>query len=74
MGIILVSTMLFGQAWEYAELSIDMMVKSTYYMNSLDSFIDTAGNFLGAFIIVVIAYYDLKKSSVADTFNRYVQW
>jgi hypothetical protein len=74
MGIILVTTMLFGQAWEYAELSIDMMVKSTYYMSSLDSVIDMIGNFLGALIIVVIAYYDLKKSPVADVFNRYVQW
>jgi hypothetical protein len=74
MVIILVTTMLFGQAWEYAELSIDMLFRSTYYMSSLDSLIDSTGNFLGAFIIVVIAYYDLKKSSVADVFNRYVQW
>lgn len=74
MGIILVTTILFGQVWEYAELSIDTLFRSTYYMSGIDSVVDTVGNILGALIIVVIAYYDLKKNSVAEVFNRYVQW
>lgn len=72
--VIVVITMFFGQAWEYAELTLDLILKSTYYMGSFDSVVDTVFNLLGALIIAVLSYVELKNDVIADVFHRYVRW
>jgi hypothetical protein len=72
--VIVVITMFFGQAWEYAELTLDLILKSTYYMGSFDSVIDTVFNLFGALIIAILSYAELKNDVIADVFHRYVRW
>ena len=45
--------MLFGVAWEYAELNIDTVAGSTYFVNVNDSLLDMLFNVMGTSHIVM---------------------
>ncbi|MFY9801137.1 MAG: hypothetical protein WAK10_07810 [Methanoregula sp.] len=66
--------MLFASAWEYAELYIDGMSKSTYFVTVDDSLLDTLFNLIGTSYIVLTINVYLKHEPVSNLYRRFIHW
>jgi hypothetical protein len=66
--------MLFASAWEYAELYIDDMSKSTYFVTINDSILDTLFNLIGTSYIVLTINVYLKHEPVSSLYHRFIRW
>jgi hypothetical protein len=68
------AVMLFASAWEYAELYIDGMSKSTYFVTVNDSLLDTLFNLIGTSYIVLTINVYLKHEPVSSLYRRFIRW
>ncbi len=66
--------MLFASAWEYTELYIDGMSKSTYFVTADDSLLDTLFNLIGTSYIVLTINVYLKNEPVISLYGRFIRW
>jgi hypothetical protein len=71
---IFVPVILFALAWEYAELNIDIIAGSTYYVDANDSFFDMVFNIIGASYIVLNIHAYMKKESLNSLYRRFIRW
>jgi hypothetical protein len=71
---IFVAVMLVGSAWEYMELYIDGMSKSTYFVTVNDSLLDTVFNLIGTSYIVLTINVYLKHESINSLYRRFIRW
>ncbi len=71
---IFISVLLFGVAWEYAELNIDTVAGSTYFVNFNDSLLDMLFNVIGTGYIVMNVHELLKGESLLDLYRRIIRW
>jgi uncharacterized membrane protein HdeD (DUF308 family) len=70
--LILVTSFFLGEAWEYAELTIDVVYSSTYFVNPLDSIFDTTFNLIGCGYIALLAYTYLKREPLEKVHYRFI--
>ncbi len=71
---IFIPVMLCGVAWEYAELNIDTVAGSTYFVNVNDSLLDMLFNVMGTSYIVLNIRELLKRESLTDLYRRSIHW
>jgi hypothetical protein len=71
---IFVALMLVGSAWEYMELYIDGMSKSTYFVTVNDSLLDMVFNLIGTSYIVLTINVYLKHESINSLYRRFIRW
>jgi hypothetical protein len=71
---IFVPVMLFALAWEYAELNIDSLAGSTYFVNTNDSFFDMVFNIIGASYFVLNIHAYMKNESLNSLYRRFIRW
>jgi len=71
---IFIPGMVCGVAWEYAELNIDTVAGSTYFVNVNDSLLDMLFNVLGTGYIVINVHELLKHESLTDLYRRSIRW
>lgn len=71
---IFVPVMLFSLAWEYAELNIDILAGSTYYVDANDSFSDMVFNIIGASYFVLNIHAYMKNESLNSLYRRFIRW
>jgi hypothetical protein len=71
---IFIPVMVCGVAWEYAELNIDTIAGSTYFVNVNDSFLDMLFNVMGTSYIVINIRELLKHESLTDLYHRFIHW
>ncbi len=71
--LILVTSFFLGEAWEYAELTIDVVYSSTYFVNPLDSIFDTTFNLIGCGYIALLAYTYLKREPLEKVHYRFIR-
>jgi hypothetical protein len=71
---IFVAVMLVGSAWEYMELYIDGMSKSTYFVTVNDSLLDMVFNLIGTSYIVLTINVYLKHESINSLYRRFIRW
>jgi hypothetical protein len=71
---IVIPVLLFGVAWEYAELNIDTVAGSTYFVNVNDSLLDMLFNIMGITYVVMNVHELLKHESLADLYRRSIRW
>lgn len=71
---IFTAVMLFATAWEYAELYIDGMSRTTYFMTTDDSLLDTVFNLIGTSYIVLTINGYLKHESINSLYHRFIRW
>jgi hypothetical protein len=69
---IFVPVMLCGIAWEYAELNIDSVAGSTYFVGISDSLFDMLFNVIGAGYVVINVHEILKYDSPEDLYRRFI--
>jgi hypothetical protein len=71
---IFITVMVCGIAWEYAELNIDTVAGSTYFVNVNDSLLDMLFNVMGTSYIVINIRELLKHESLTDLYRRFIHW
>jgi hypothetical protein len=71
---IIIPVLLFGVAWEYAELNIDTVAGSTYFVNINDSLLDMLFNVTGTTYVVMNIHELLKHESIMDLYRRFIRW
>jgi len=71
---IFIPVMVCGVAWEYAELNIDTVAGSTYFVNINDSLLDMLFNVMGTCYIVLNIRELLKRESLMDLYRRSIHW
>jgi hypothetical protein len=71
---IVIPVLLLGVAWEYAELNIDTVAGSTYFVNVNDSLLDMLFNVMGTGYIVINVHELLKHESLTDLYRRFIRW
>lgn len=71
---IFIPVMLCGIAWEYAELNIDSVAGSTYFVGISDSLLDILFNVIGAGYVVVNVHEMLKYDSLNNLYRRFIHW
>jgi hypothetical protein len=71
---IVIPVLLFGVAWEYAELNIDTVAGSTYFVNVNDSVLDMLFNIMGITYVVMNVHELLNHESLADLYRRSIRW
>lgn len=71
---IIIPVLLFGVAWEYAELNIDTVAGSTYFVNINDSLLDMLFNVTGITYVVMNIHELLKHESIMDLYRRFIRW
>lgn len=71
---IFIPVMLCGIAWEYAELNIDSVAGSTYFVGISDSLLDILFNVIGAGYVVVNVHEMLKYDSLNTLYRRFIHW
>jgi hypothetical protein len=71
---IFIPVMVCGVAWEYAELNIDTVAGSTYFVNVNDSFLDMLFNVMGTSYVVLNIRELLKRESLMDLYRRSIHW
>lgn len=71
---IVIPVLLFGVAWEYAELNIDTVAGSTYFVNVNDSLLDMLFNIMGITYVVMNVHELLKHESLMDLYRRTIRW
>ena len=71
---IFVPVILFALAWEYAELNIDAIAGSTYYVDAYDSFFDMVFNIIGASYFVLNIHAYMKKESLNSLYRKFIRW
>jgi hypothetical protein len=71
---IFIPVMVCGVAWEYAELNIDTVAGSTYFVNINDSLLDMLFNVMGTCYIVLNIRELLKRESLKDLYRRLIHW
>jgi hypothetical protein len=71
---IFAAVMLVASAWEYAELYIDDMSKTTYFVTVDDSLLDTVFNLTGTSYIVLTINGYLKHESINSLYYRFIRW
>jgi hypothetical protein len=71
---IFIPVMVCGVAWEYAELNIDTVAGSTYFVNVNDSLLDMLFNVMGTSYIVLNIRELLKRESLTDLYRRSIHW
>jgi len=71
---IFIPVMLFGIAWEYAELNIDSVAGSTYFVGIGDSLLDMLFNGIGSGYVVVNVHEMLKYDSPDNLYRRFIHW
>jgi len=68
------TVIVMGLAWEFAELNLDFLSGTSYFVSPADSFLDTIFNIIGtAFVTVTINKY-LKRESLLSLSHRWVTW
>jgi len=71
---IFLAVMLVALLWEYMELYIDGMSKTTYFVTVDDSLMDTVFNLIGTSYIVLNINAYLKNESVNSLYRRFIRW
>jgi hypothetical protein len=71
---IFLSMMVFGLAWEYAELFIDLSSGTTYFVTPYDSVFDMIFNIIGSVYVVTIVNGYLKTASADQLCDRFISW
>lgn len=71
---IFIPVMLCGIAWEYAELNIDSVAGSTYFVGISDSLLDMLFNVIGSGYVVVNVHEMLKYDSPITLYRRFIHW
>jgi hypothetical protein len=71
---IVIPVLLFSVAWEYAELNIDTVAGSTYFVNVNDSLLDMLFNIMGTTYVVMNVHELLKHESLMDLYRRFIRW
>jgi hypothetical protein len=71
---IFIPVIVFGVVWEYAELNIDTVAGSTYFVNVNDSLLDMLFNVMGTSYMVINVHELLKQESFTDLYRRFVRW
>lgn len=71
---IFATVMLVASAWEYAELYIDGMSRTTYFVTVNDSLLDTLFNLIGTIYIVLTINVYLKHEPVSSLYRRFIRW
>jgi hypothetical protein len=71
---IFIPVIVCGVAWEYAELNIDTVAGSTYFVNVNDSLLDMLFNIMGTSYVVINIRELLKRESLTDLYRRFIHW
>ena len=71
---IFLAGMLVASLWEYMELYIDGMSKTTYFVTVDDSLMDTLFNLIGTSYIVLNINAYLKNESINSLYRRFIRW
>ena len=71
---VVIPVLLFSVAWEYAELNIDTVAGSTYFVNVNDSLLDMLFNIMGTTYVVMNVHELLKHESLTDLYRRFIRW
>jgi hypothetical protein len=71
---IFLAVMLVASLWEYMELYIDGMSKTTYFVTVNDSLMDTVFNLIGTSYIVLNINAYLKNESINSLYRRFIRW
>jgi hypothetical protein len=77
-GIVVVcvfaTVMVLGLTWEYAELRLDILSGSTYFVNPYDSVFDMIFNIIASAYLAAILNEYLKKESLLSLYRRWIHW
>ena len=71
---IFVTVMVLAVAWEYAELNVDVVAGSTYFVDVNDSLFDMLFNLIGTCYIVGNINEYLKRESIESLYHRFIRW
>jgi hypothetical protein len=74
VACIFIPVILCGTAWEYAELNIDVVAGSTYFVGINDSLLDMVFNVIGSGYVVANVHQMLKYDSLDDLYRRFIHW
>lgn len=71
---IFITVMVLAAGWEYAELNIDVVAGSTYFVDASDSLFDMLFNLIGTCYIVANINEYLKHESINSLYQRFIRW
>jgi hypothetical protein len=71
---IFVTVIFLGFAWEYAELRLDIISGSTYFVNPYDSIFDMIFNIIATSYVAINVGEYLKRESLLSLYMRWIHW
>jgi hypothetical protein len=72
VALIIISVLVLGAVWEYGELTVDILIGSTYFVGPYDSTGDMLANLAGAGTVAYMAHRRLKGYPVETVFRLFV--
>jgi hypothetical protein len=74
VACVFVGVLLLGLAWEYAELRLDILSGSDYFVNPFDSVFDMIFNLIAVSYLSANLNEYLKRETLLDLYRRWIHW
>jgi hypothetical protein len=74
VATVFLSVVGFGLFWEYAELRLDILSGSTYFVTPYDSVFDMIFNIIATAYVAINLNAYLKRESLLELYRRWIHW